>query len=344
MQRIPQLDGLRGVAILMVFATHALSIPGMWMGVDLFFVLSGYLITGILLRLKEHFETGGYWRPFYLRRAKRILPPFIGFLLFVVVVFAPRWKNVWLWYIFFGANFPLALGRVPLQSMTPLWSLAVEEQFYWIWPAIVLFCEEATLRKITLGILVVAPILRAVATPLFSNHFPIYCLTPFRVDTLAFGAFIAASQAQDGNWIDSNQRSAAWGTVVSVALLAALSFIPSFRTGANNVVFNMVGYSLSVVIFGGMLICALGARGIFRRLLTMGPLRYIGRISYTFYLYHVAILVLVARLMHVSWAIAPMSFVVTGAVASLSWYALESPILKARASQAPPRLELSQTA
>ena len=88
MQRIPQVDGLRAVAILMVFATHALSIPLLWMGVDLFFVLSGYLITGILLRLKEERITGGsYWKPFYFRRIRRIMPPYIGFLILITPFF-----------------------------------------------------------------------------------------------------------------------------------------------------------------------------------------------------------------------------------------------------------------
>ncbi len=81
MRRIPQLDGLRGVAILMVFLYHALSVPLFWSGVDLFFVLSGYLITGILLRLKDKEKLAntpsgtGYWGEFYFRRARRILPP-----------------------------------------------------------------------------------------------------------------------------------------------------------------------------------------------------------------------------------------------------------------------------
>lgn len=80
MRRIPQLDGLRAAAILMVFSTHALHVPLLWMGVDLFFVLSGYLITRILLGLKQEPLKAGYWRTFYTRRAVRILPPLALFL------------------------------------------------------------------------------------------------------------------------------------------------------------------------------------------------------------------------------------------------------------------------
>lgn len=80
MARIPQLDGLRALAILMVYAGHAFHIPLLWTGVDLFFVLSGYLITGILLRLKDQPVTAGYFAPFYKRRARRILPSYFIFL------------------------------------------------------------------------------------------------------------------------------------------------------------------------------------------------------------------------------------------------------------------------
>jgi len=86
MKRVPQLDGLRGIAVLMVFAYHALHVPLFWSGVDLFFVLSGYLITGVLLRLKEKQETEGYFKPFYFRRFKRIAPPYLGFMVFLDLV------------------------------------------------------------------------------------------------------------------------------------------------------------------------------------------------------------------------------------------------------------------
>jgi peptidoglycan/LPS O-acetylase OafA/YrhL len=137
----PQIDGLRAVAILMVFTTHALHIPLLWMGVDLFFALSGYLITGIFLGLKDRRGTGGgYWKPF--RRVRRILPPYLGFLIFLTIFFHLPWARIWYWYAFLGANLALALGKVEVAAMTPLWSLAAEEQFYFIWPWIVLCAAE----------------------------------------------------------------------------------------------------------------------------------------------------------------------------------------------------------
>jgi peptidoglycan/LPS O-acetylase OafA/YrhL len=178
---------------------------------------------------------------------------------------------------------------------------------------------------------ILAPLLRAAATPLFSNHFPIYSLTPFRADTLALGAFIAVAERESGEWIRSMRRSAVWGSVGSGILLLAFSLFPSFRTGANSVFFNAGGYSLSVTMFGGALIYVLGAgEGVVSSLLTLRPLRYLGRISYTFYLYHVAVLGIVAHYLNSLMLKAIASLILTIAIAALSWHVLESPILKRR--------------
>ena len=114
MQRVPQLDGLRAIAILMVFAHHALHVPFLWTGVDLFFVLSGYLITGILLKAKPERNMRGYWGPFYKRRALRILPPYVGFLGVLSLTFRVPWPHVWYWYAFLQLIllWPLARSRL----------------------------------------------------------------------------------------------------------------------------------------------------------------------------------------------------------------------------------------
>ena len=331
MRRLQQLDGLRGIAILMVFATHALHIPGLWMGVDLFFVLSGFLITRILLHSKVTRDKSGYWRPFYIRRAQRILPPYLGFLIFAALVLAFRWQNSWLYYLCFASNFPSALGTVPIVAVTPLWSLAVEEQFYFAWPWVVRFCNARVLRRTAVAVLVGAPVLRALATPFFHNHMPIYTLTPFRADTLACGAFIAISENEWESWSESNKWA---GFSLSLASLLALfglsTMFPWFRTGANTVLFNTAGYSLSTLMFGGLLVYSLAPSETIQRILSWSGLRYLGRISYTFYLYHVAILYLLERRIHARIALTLVSFAVTTSIAALSWHLIESPILKRR--------------
>lgn len=328
-RRIPQVDGLRAIAILMVFAAHAFAVPLFWMGVDLFFVLSGYLITGILLRLKDNRATGGsYWSAFYSRRVRRILPPYIAFLVVMSLVFRVHWGQIWYWYVFFTPNIPLALGKVTVAAMGPLWSLGVEEQFYFAWPWLVLACSKEGLRRVALGIIVVSPFLRAVFTPVFSTHFPIYSLTIFRADTLAMGAFIALAARRDPQWIGRQRPKALGGSVLALALLIGFSLLPGFRAAANSIVFNSIAYSLSAVCLGSALIYVLGLqKGFLHTLLTAGPLRYLGLISYTFYLYHEAVLLKAGQYFHSRILIALAAFFVTSLISVLSWHLFEAPIL-----------------
>jgi len=331
MKRVPQLDGLRGIAILMVFLYHGLQVPVFWCGVDLFFVLSGYLITGILLRLKDtgcDGKVGNCLRPFYVRRACRILPPFVAFLGIITLLFPVPWPRIWYWYAFFDANFASATHHDVVRAMVPLWSLAVEEQFYFVWPWVVLYARQKTLKRIALGILVIAPVLRAICTPAFSSQWPIYSLTPFRADTLASGALIALLAHENTAWIHRNHRRALWGTGAAAAVFIVLSALHSFRWSANTVLFNTLGYSLIVAIFGGTLVYLLGSqRGFLYSILSARPLRYLGLISYTFYLYHWGILILLQQRAHMSHFVV-LGFAVTGTLAAISWRFYETPILR----------------
>lgn len=338
MRRIPQLDGLRSLAILMVFATHALKIPLLWMGVDLFFVLSGYLITKILLRLKDQLRpaTGSsYWAAFYLRRAQRILPAYLIFLACMELIGA-HWLRTWYWYSFFAANIGAAFHKLGSQMLDPLWSLAVEEQFYLLWPCAVLFCSAKRLRWIALAIICASPVVRACATPFFRDHFPIYCLTIFRGDVLAVGAWIAIAEHQDAAFANARGRVGALMALVAAGAFAALSIYPEFRTGANSVLFNGLAYSLSAIFFGGVVVYSLAiSSGPTHTLLTFRPLGYLGRISYTFYLWHVAALILLERYLQSDWLRPAAAFAATFVIAAFSWKYIESPVLNWRRKPKP---------
>ena len=143
--RIPQLDGLRALAMLSVFLYAALSAPMLWMGVDVFFVLSGFLITGILLERKA--KGGSYFGYFYSRRARRILPPYWMLIAISSLLFGSAWMKHWYWYVSFATNVPLALNQLSHQSLSVLWSLAVEEQFYLIWPVVVYLSRKPSCRE-----------------------------------------------------------------------------------------------------------------------------------------------------------------------------------------------------
>src|SRR3981189_3153154 len=127
-KRIGQLDGIRAIAISVVFLHHAFQIKLLWMGVDLFFILSGFLITGILLKHKEQ-SLGRYFGHFYARRARRILPPYCLLLLVTSLLFGVAWARHWYFYLFL-MNLVPALHIPHQMALSLLWSLAVEEQFY----------------------------------------------------------------------------------------------------------------------------------------------------------------------------------------------------------------------
>jgi peptidoglycan/LPS O-acetylase OafA/YrhL len=131
MKRILRLDGVRALAFLTIFVHHGFDLPHLWAAVDVFFVLSGFLITSILMesRGKE-----GAWGRFYERRALRILPPYVAFLLLASFFLHLHWDHKVLWYALFAMNFA-EVFKLGVPGLGILWSLAVEEQFY-------LFCRS----------------------------------------------------------------------------------------------------------------------------------------------------------------------------------------------------------
>src|ERR1700677_2473843 len=185
---IPALDGVRGVAILLVLINHfspekdygntlaKIFQPvtnSMTVGVDLFFVLSGFLITGILLRSRS---SNRYFRNFYSRRALRIFPLyyFVLILLAIGLHVIPSWRNLttlrdaWPWYWFYGTNYLICqTGFTFLDhaqvSLGHFWSLAVEEHFYLFWPLMVWLLSDRALLRLCIALMVIAPICRAYA-------------------------------------------------------------------------------------------------------------------------------------------------------------------------------------
>jgi peptidoglycan/LPS O-acetylase OafA/YrhL len=334
MGRIPQLDGLRGIAALMVFVLHAFGVRLLWCGVDLFFVMSGYLITGVLLRLKQqdamtNTPPGRYWRTFYLRRARRILPPYFLFLLVAGIFFTIPWSHVWYWYVFFGTNIWMALGRPFEFALDPLWSLAVEEQFYLVWPFAVRLVNSKRLKTVSMALILVAPVLRAVCTPLFDSRWPIYSLPFFRIDTMAWGAFIAAAEHDNPSWISLHRPLAGAGALTAGGVLVALSTLNSFRLAANSVLFNALGYTLIGMAWAGVVTYVTGSgKGFVHSILSLPALRYFGKTSYTFYLYHLGVLLVLARSIQSYSLLRITAFLTATAIAAVSWEMLESPILQ----------------
>jgi len=282
-RRLSQLDGLRAIAILMVIAQHCGLLALGWAGVHLFFVLSGFLITGILRRARHD---ASFWVPFYVKRATRILPPLLPFYLFCALTITLSRKSLWLAYIFFGANIVQSFPHVAVNELTVLWSLAVEEHFYFLWPFAVRSMRRGTLLIFLVALLVFDPIARAVATPHLSGWSPIYFLTCFQLDGLAAGSMLALLVESEACRVWLRRYAGVLALFAAVAF-AACSLNKSFVRENNSVFFNSVGYSLVVLLFASVLVYLfLKPESMPSRMLSTRPIVFVGAISYGLYLYN----------------------------------------------------------
>lgn len=317
---------MRAVAIAAVFLHHALKLRLLWMGVDLFFILSGFLITGILLQHKTQ-PIGPYFGQFYRRRVRRILPPYILLLVVTTILIGTAWmKYAYLYVMLMNVIRALSLPRP--ETLEVLWSLAVEEQFYLLWPFAVYLLSESALGWTAAVLVALVPALRGVCTHLFTTHWPIYSLTPFRMDLLLVGALLSLA------WIhhrDTIRRYGHLGLALpafAVAVLMYLSRHYHITTNDNTALANVVIYEASLIACTGIMLWALSGR--WTGILTVRPVMYLGRISYTVYLIHVTGLYLAAKVVHGTVAIAAAGAVLTLAYAAASWHWMELPLLGAR--------------
>ena len=339
--RLVHLDGLRCFAFLAVFVHHALLVPLLWAGVDLFFVLSGFLITSILLSSKERLvgDRRSYFSIFYKRRFLRIFPPYYLFITVAFLLSGPAYLKSFPYFATYLNNFSEAFQWGPTPGgLTPMWSLAIEEQFYLLWPLVVWTLGERGLWRTCLAMLVAAPLLRLGIALTAEAHWPAYYLLPCRMDLLAAGALVALAQRR---WSDERfRRFSGLGlgaSLASVALFVGLAAaVPAFRTGANSALFNTAGYSLVLVVATGFL-AYLVPRGHtwVGRFLSWRPLVYMGTISYALYLVHGFVLARMHAWELGRWETGALAFVVTLAVATVSWYALERPLQEYKSVVAP---------
>jgi peptidoglycan/LPS O-acetylase OafA/YrhL len=316
-----------------------------WSGVDLFFVLSGFLITRILLDSKT---AEGYFKNFYARRALRIWPLYYALLVFAFVIFpvivehnaflrsyyvAPV-GGAWIYFGAFLQNFWMS-AHPPVPMLAATWSLAVEEQFYIVWPWLVLLLGEKALAKILTAALVLSPIIRAIAVHYGVGGFAIYNFSIFRLDGLIVGALIAL-WARSSSFSLARLRNAALPLLV-LGAIGGTWLAPSAIT---NTAPNPLTYSALAILFGAALGLALTAKpgGIPHRILTCRPMRYTGKVSYCLYLVHLPVFVLLnsnafQRRFHfgspalTDITVLVIGFAVVYAIAALSWYGLETRVL-----------------
>jgi peptidoglycan/LPS O-acetylase OafA/YrhL len=335
------LDGLRGFAIVLVILSHIpkFGLGGGFIGVDVFFVLSGFLITTLLL--EEWRETGGIsLGAFYARRALRLLPALILMLLAVVVVSAwtePRpaageMRMSALMTLLYSANWFLAYRAYPRLELSPTWSLSVEEQYYIVWPVLLVLLLRMKWSKRAIAAFVIAAILASVGTRawLWSTTGSFERVF-FGSDTHADGLLLGSLAGLLLSW-GACPRSAALIRGFNWSAHLALGFFA---------VFLFIGWPADPYLFqGGYLALNLGATALLlclisspwpalRLLFESAPLVWVGRVSYGLYLWHIGAFWILSR---TPWSGGnrhwPLAVALTFAAASASYYGLERPILK----------------
>ena len=333
---IPELQGLRGLAVLSVVIYHCHprlertwlyrgSLWG-WAGVNLFFVLSGFLITSILLEARDKER---YFRNFYARRALRIWPVyllvlaicyanapwFVGLPVFSAIKTAPWWA----YFLFLQNLFPFVMPPAIAQT----WSLAIEEQYYFLWAPVVRFVRRPWVLALVL--------LAAYAESALIRRSHLHWLTPthslIHLDGIALGSLLALAIYT----LQLNRRAWLW-----IGLAAAASGFIAAGTIAGGTAF--LDSALAIGFAGSMLaaIASTGARNPVNAVLRRGPLAFYGRISYGLYMIHIMVFIyfgwfdLKMDPFGIAGNLAIVGFRLTMATlcATVLWYAFESRILK----------------
>ena len=328
--RLSRLDGIRALAISLVLAHHTLGFDQGWFGVDVFFVLSGFLITGILRRDRNN---KSFWAPFYIKRATRIIPPLILAFIGASFVYTIAWRGVGLMYVFFAANIAEAMHPAKGNPLGVLWSLAIEEHFYLVWPFAIRYLRRDQLLRLLAIILIAGPLVRGLLTPFLNSYLPVYYLTPLRLDGLAAGSLLAILLEDE----TSTAWLRAWSGYLSlglVLLLAAMFTQPFFQREANSWSFNSLGYSLiAACCFFFLAFVYLHEDSKVSALLSLSPVAFIGMISYGLYLFSPTVMVEMDRVGAAlgyphRHRLAPITFALSILVSWLSYTFYEKPIMK----------------
>lgn len=339
-RRRPQLDSLRALAVAGIMAHHYIGLRAEQfgaLGFQLMLVLSGFLITGILLKCREIVDTTSQspWaavRRFYARRALRIVPIYYLVIFVSAAVNIPFARDAFWWLVSFTTNFYLSFRGEWAGRFTPFWSLAVQEQFYALWPWLVLLAPRRWLPALIGAVMLMGPLYRFYAVQHGFNPIAVKCLSPASLDALGAGSLLAILI----RWGHLNSARARWLAALSCAGLAYSAFFlneftPHMPTGRSGIFFN---FAFSAAACGLIAACYRGIPGPFGRLLEAGPLVYLGRISYGMYVYHAFVpLLLEAAFVRLGWPyderhwpFAAFACVVTVAVAAVSWHFVERPL------------------
>ncbi len=350
---MPQLDSLRFFAVLGVLISHFWIPKNLlwlfrdmdwgWIGVHLFFVLSGFLITGILLDCRQMadntFRSPFYFvRQFYFRRFLRIFPIYY----FVIGIgllfnFSPA-REIWIWLVSYTSNIYITVFNTWIGQFSHFWSLAVEEQFYFFWPWIILFFPRKWISFTILLLIFLAPLFRLYV---YSVHR--FDVSPFdfksgtftlgNLDSLGMGGLLALvkrshiSKQSVQNYLSRILLPFGVFLYVTSLVLYHYRIKPS-------VFFSLSDFAVSMIFVWLVSVTTVGVKGFFGRVLEFAPFKYLGKISYGIYVYHYFVPFLIAPFfsaMGFRYEMpGPTNFILSSLVAigfaALSWHIFEFPI------------------
>jgi peptidoglycan/LPS O-acetylase OafA/YrhL len=364
-KRIPELDGLRGLAIFLVILCHYVGEPPhgishSWQsrigsildqgatGVDLFFVLSGFLIGGILMSTRESPQ---YYNTFYLRRFHRIIPLYYSWLVFygALWVISSKWGGpgsvsfrpatpYWVFFLFLQ-NYFLRPNQIQAFWLVSLWSLAVEEQFYLVAPPLVRKLTNRRLTMVMIAVVAFALLLRSVLCLVYGARGAVfaYFWTPCRADDIALGVLLAIGWAtpQAKLWAEKHLifLYSMLGTCAAVLIINEYWMARPFSYVSATYCRTFFGLFFAFLV-AVLLIDPGSVLGKFFRL---RPLRELGKISYCVYIIHQGFEWGVFRILRHdvprfdSWpsiGITMLALAVTIGVAELSWHFFEHPLIR----------------
>jgi peptidoglycan/LPS O-acetylase OafA/YrhL len=339
---IPSLDGLRGLAALLVLIFHLFQYRFTmgWMGVDLFFVLSGFLITGILLDTKG---SNNYYKNYLAKRSLRIFPLYY-FILFIFFLVLPavgyhyphytylNEEGIQKWYWLYIQNWRIFVeeGVNPSHILVHFWSLAIEEQFYIFWPVIIYFVPKNKMAYVCGFLICLSLAVRFYLHYVVEMNFvKIYIFTFARLDALAVGALVACLVRSDEGiaWL---KKYALWIFYAASALVAGIVL---YHMSFDLKYFTTFGYTVLAIVFGCLLLISLTDHpyNVFKKFLETGVMRFFGKYSYGIYVYHMIVLRIAEQQLepHIGRGkTLALVFVLSIVIAVISYHAIEKHFLK----------------
>jgi peptidoglycan/LPS O-acetylase OafA/YrhL len=346
---VPALDGVRGVAVLLVVCCHLIVgfypasvytvLPGGFMGVDIFFVLSGFLITSLLLT-EQRKSNGISLLAFYRRRALRLLPALVGLLIahfvYTFVVGDPiglELKSIAV-VLLYVENWWAVTGHPVTAGLQHLWSLSIEEQFYAVWPLVTLaiFTVRRSARFVTCGLgaaVLLVMLWRAHVWVDGTNYYAVgkfQFRTDLRADSLLVGALAAHL------WI--RQRVPRRGLSVAASCSTLFIALCLLRLRPQSGFLFKGGFTLFAVAVAVVIVAVVDGGWFGTRLCAWLPLRAVGRVSYGLYLWHLPVMFAVARYT-TGWPAlerATLALVISAVCTIASWYLVEVPFLRRKST------------